>query len=184
MEIIVILIIQPVEHGHILQQLGLIAFQRTGDIVHIGGNLAVAGLHPLHFILRLGEQPGQAFGFLRVLLEALQLRHEIHQHVADFPGILRFDRIQRGLGEIGDFFLRVGTEEQHMIRIGHIHLRNEIINRLFLRVCQLAFIQAGGGNRFFRGLFRRLLDAGYRFRRGFRYGSGGRKGKLGHHAGF
>ena len=49
-------LIHLVEHGHVLQQRDLMVLQILGDLVHIGLDLAVLGLHGLQLVAGLLEQ--------------------------------------------------------------------------------------------------------------------------------
>ena len=143
MEIIVILIVQTIEHGDIFEQLCLISLQRGGDVFNVDGYLVIARLHADDLVLRLAEELGKPFGLLRILFKTFQFGNQIHEHIADFTGFLRFDGVQCGLGEIGDFLLRVGTEKEDMVGIGDIHLVDEFIDCFLFGFCQLAFVQPG-----------------------------------------
>ena len=103
--------------------------------------------------------------------------------VNDFAGILGFHCVEGALGEIGDLFLGIGAEEQHMVGIGDVDLLDEIVDRFSFRIGQLALVKFG---RNLSGCFgsggRGLLDAlggGGRFG----HGRGRRKGKLQHRIG-
>ena len=97
MEIIAVLVIQPVKHRHVLQQLCLVRFEGTGNVFHVGRYFAVTGFHPFNLVLSLCEKTCQAFLILGIPFKALQFRHQVHQHITDFTGILGFDRVQRCL---------------------------------------------------------------------------------------
>ena len=170
MEIVAVLIVQAVKHRHILQQLCLICFQGSRNILDIGRNLAVAGLHPFNFVFTLGEKARQAFFLLRIPFKAFQLGNEVDQHIADFARILCFYGIQSGLGKIGNPLLGIRSEQQHVIGIGHIHLLDKIIDSLFFGFCQLAFIKA---RKRFRLRGRCLLNAFRGFGSDIRFGRGG-----------
>ena len=116
------------------------------------------------------------------LAEALHLvGDQIDKHISDFAGFLRFNSVKRSLGKIGDFFLRVGTKEKNVIRIGDIDFIDKIVNRFLFGVGQLAFVKSGSLLLNRRG---GLLDAFGNSRLHFRYGSTGSQRKLRHGSGF
>ena len=96
-EVVVVLVVQAVEHGDVLEQLRLVSFQGIGDVLNIHGHLVVPCLHPGDLVLCFGEDLRQTLRLLGILLEAFQLGNEVHQHVADLTGILRLDSVQGGL---------------------------------------------------------------------------------------
>ena len=142
-EVGAVLVVEPVEHRHILEQLRLIALQLVRNGIHIGADLLEACLHAGDAVLRAGEELAQTLGLLAVALKALQLADQIDQHIAHGAGILRLDRLQRRVGELRDVLLRVRAEEQHMIWIGHVQLADERLDRLALAVGQLRVRQTG-----------------------------------------
>ena len=181
-EVVVVLVIQAVKHGDVLEQLRLVSFQGIGDVLNVHGHLVIPRLHPGNLVLCLGEDLRQTLRLLGILLEAFQLGNEVHQHVPDLAGILRLDGVKGGLREIGDLSLRVGTVEQYVIRVADVHLGDEIVDRFFLSFGQLAVVKPGSGFRF--GGRCSLLNALGHSGGGFGFRRAGGSGELEHGIGF
>ena len=176
-------LIHLVEHGHILEQGDLMVLQILGDLVHVGLDLAVLGLHDLQLVAGLLEQPLQAL-LLLVLAEALQLHHQTAQILADLAHVLVAHVVQGILGEGRHALLGGGAVLQHLIGVADVDLLGEGVHGLTLLLGQQALVHGHRLDLLFlllRYLRRvgRQGQLGYGHRRGG-IGIGG-QGQLRHH---
>ena len=141
-----ILVVHLVQHGDVLHQGDLVLLQRLGDPVHVGLGLAVLELHLLHGVVGPLEQTGKALLLLR-RVDALQLRHQVRQHVADLAHVLGADGVQGAFGEVGDVLLGRRAVLQHLLGVADINLLGKALDRLLLRRRQDAQVGTGGGGR-------------------------------------
>ena len=122
-------------------------FQILGDLVHVGLDLAVLGLHDLQLVAGLLEQPLQAL-LLLVLAEALQLHHQLaeglaHQTaqiLADLAHVLVAHVVQGILGEGRHALLGGGAVLQHLIGVTDVDLLGEGVHGLTLLLGQQALV--------------------------------------------
>ena len=130
--------------------------QVLGDLVHVGLDLAVLGLHGLNAVAGLFEQTRQALLLLRGT-KAFQFHHQAAEILADLAHILVADISQRTLREGGYAFLGSCAVLQHLIGVAHIDLFGEFVNGGTFLLRQHALIQH---HRFYLFLYLRSSRSG------------------------
>ena len=127
-------VIHLVQHGDILEQLHLMAFQHRLDLFHIGLGLTVLHLHGVQLVALLLEEPQNALLLLFPGVKALQLADEAGDHVAHFAQILGGHLGEGRFGEVADLFLAGRAVLQHLLAVGDIDLFGKLIHHgLFFR---------------------------------------------------
>ena len=154
LEVAQVLIVQLVQHGDVLQKLDLMLLQALDDLVDVDLGLVILGLQHLEAAGLLLEQPEQAALLLLVGIEALELHHQVGDHVAHLVQVLGAHVLQRSVGELGDVLLRGRAVGEHQVGVAHVDLLGEVVDHLLLRLGEVLHLQ--------RVLVHLLLGLGFR----------------------
>ena len=171
-EIVQVLVVHLVQQGDILQQNHLMVFQLTGNLVHIGFRLVIAGAHGLEIGGCLLEYAAQALLLFR-RREALEFRHQRRDHIAQFTHVLGPDGVEGSTGEIRNILLGRCAVLQHKTCIGQVDLLCKIQYDLLFSRCQGGHVRSGFGGRFFH-----LRHYQFHFRGSSQIGGQGQFGNL------
>ena len=108
------------------------ALQHSLDLIHVGLHLGILRLKGIQRIGGLAEKAHDALGRFLGGVEALKLRHQARDHLADLAQVLGADIFQRAAGKIGHFFLAGRAVLQHHRGIAQVDFFREFVHCLFL----------------------------------------------------
>ena len=124
-------LIHPIQHGHVLQQLHLMSLQRALNLLHVHFDLVVLGLHGFQLVALLFEEAEQAL-LLFGRVKALQLAHQLGEHIAHFAHVLGAHLAQGGIAEVADLLLAGCAVLQHLLGVADVDLLGEVVHHLLL----------------------------------------------------
>ena len=145
LEILGVHVVEAVEHGHVLEQLNLMVFQRGSNGVDVGLHLVVLGGHIADGLFGIPEQAAQPLGLFGAFGKALDFAHQLYQHFAHLAGIAGAHGLQRAIRKIGNLFLRLGAVEQHMVGVVYVNLIHKGLDGLDFLFGKHAGVQLRNG---------------------------------------
>ena len=167
LHVLLVALIHLVHEADVLHQGDLMLLQGFHNLIHVDFGLIEGGLHLGHGLAGLLEQAKEALLLLGVEVQALQLHHQVAQHIAHFAQVLGADGVEGGIGKLGNVILGAAAIVHHLLGVGNIDLLREGTDSLLLGRAEHIQGQLLG-----RGLGL-LLRRGRGF---FHSGSGGRLG--------
>ena len=181
MIVLLVLLVELVEHRRVGDQLLLVALQRADDLHHVLLDLVVAGLELDDVVAGLLEQAEEAALLALVHVKALELGDQVGQHVGDGAGVLGLHVLQNLVGELGDLHLRGVAVLEHGLAVGDVDALDKGEHRGLLLLGEVVEVQrvllrGDRLHRLFLSLGRGLHGGGCggrcgRSSRGFRRGS-------------
>ena len=128
LEVIEVALVHLVEHRNILHKNDLVLFEVAGDAVNIDFGLVIAQLQRFDLAALLLQETAQAFLF-GVVIEALELRDQRSDHLAGLAEVLRANRTEGAVRELGKLLLACGTVLHDLGRVRDVDLLGEAVDR-------------------------------------------------------
>ena len=128
-------------------------FQLFHDLVHVDFGLVILGLQRGNVLRALLEQTKEPLLFLRLKVQALQLHHQIAQHIADFAQILGAHGAESGVRELGDVFLRGTAVVYDLLGVLNVDLLGKVHDGGLLGRAETVKRELFNRDFFFLGLF-------------------------------